>query len=100
MLVESKDMGNALALKATSTSPGLRYYGQKGRKGRPHLQEVSEKLPKTISETSDSRDYKRLQRFVSPIFNRCNLFNNLCNQRALWIFRLFQSSLQAKGLLG
>jgi hypothetical protein len=47
------------------------------------LCEVSEKLSKTISETSDYGDYKRLQRFFLSQNNQCNLFFNRCNQRFL-----------------
>jgi hypothetical protein len=41
----------------------VEYYGK----------EVSEKLPKTKSETSDSRDFKKITEIISRRKNHCNL---------------------------
>jgi len=37
------------------------------------IHEVSEKLPKTTSETSDFRDYKKITQIIPTTINRCNL---------------------------
>ena len=51
------------------------------------FKEVSEKLSKIRSETSDSRDSKKITEIILTKENHCNLLLNRCNQRALYVFR-------------
>ena len=51
--------------------------------------EVSEKLPKTLSEISDYGDFKKITEISPTIINLCNLYLISGIKKALPIFRLF-----------